>query len=594
MLIALLLFPMFPPLKTNAIYNVSGAQDYLIANSDNPWSTMALSALGNSSIPTDHLASVSGTNAIEYAAPILAITAAGKNPRAFAPTDYVIALKSYHTENQIGNSTMLNDDIFGILALISAGEPASDSAIADAKNFILNHQNSDGGWGFSIAANSDTNMTAAAILALLSAGTDSADSRVQNAVTFLQASQNDDGGFPYYSGSDSDSSSTAWVIWALNGLNISPGNLAKFGHTPVSYLESNQSDQGYFKFQPNSSEDNFSAITTAYAVIALQGKKLPLNITANDIPIEKFSFRIEGSEKTICLGEAAGPTAMDIVKNAKNICGFTYEIEDTGWGLYLKKINNDEAAGMTGWLYLVNNSSPSVGAADYKLQSGDSVLWYYGGFDWRPTRLALSAEQADADQSITAAVEFFSDNSWSPLAGASVYFGADTAITDSNGQAAISPKDGFYKVYAQKEGYIRSNSVLLKVGREASHSADVDLTVTIENGDVKGDDIAKDIISFIVDTNSLDFGKLTPGSSAAKNITLSNNGTADIHLEALVSGDFLFTENLDLNSVSWKNFETDIVQAGSRDVNVKLSVPAGYSDGSGAKSAQLTFWAMAQ
>jgi len=592
-LIVALLSSLFPPLETNATYNTSSAQNYLTANSDNPWSTIALSALESSSIPTDHLTSISGTSAIDYAAPILAITAIGQDPRVFPSTNYIATLKSYHTENQIGDSVMLNDDCFGILALVSAGESLDDTVIVDSKNFIFSHQNDDGGWGFSTTANSDTNMTAAAILALISAGIDSSDSRIQNALSFLQTSQNDDGGFSYYSNSSSDSSSTAWVIWALNALDIDSNSLSKSDHTPVSYLESNQSEQGFFKYQNNSSgEDSFSVMTTVYAVIALQSKKLPLNIVANDTSAQKFSFRIEGSEETICLGEVVGPTALDIVKNAKSVCGFTYEIKDTDWGLYLKRINNDEAERELGWLYLINNASLFVGAADYEMQIGDSVLWYYGGFEWQPTRLSLSAEQIDANQSVTATVEFFSDNSWSPLAGASVYFGADTIITSNNGQVGISLQDGFYKVYAQKEGYVKSNSVLLKVGQGASSS--IDLAVTIEDGNVEGDDDRNDIISFIVDTSNLDFGNLNPGSSATKNIILDNNGTSDIHIEALVSGNSLFTENLDLNNVSWKNFETAIAQNGSQDVAVELSVPANYSNGSGAKSAQLTFWAIAQ
>ncbi len=593
MLIVVLLFSMFPSSEINATYNTNSAQDYLTANSANPWSTMALSALGNSSIPIDHLISINGTNAIDHAAPILAITAIGENPRVFSSTDYVAALKSYYTENQIGDITMLNDDCFGILALISAGESLDDVIIVDSKNFIFSHQNDDGGWGFSVTANSDTNMTAAAILALVSAGIDNSDSRIQNALSFLQTSQNNDGGFPYYSDSNSDSSSTAWVIWALNALDIDPSGLIKSDNTPISYLELNQSEQGFFKYQNSSSgEDSFSAMTTAYAVIALQGKKLPLNIVENDALAQKFPFRIEGLEETICLGEVTGPTALDIVKNAKSICDFTYEVKDTDWGPYLKRINNDEAKGELGWLYLINNISLFVGAADYEMQTGDSVLWYYGGFDWQPTRLVLSAEQADANQSVTATVEFFSDNSWSPLVGASVYFGVDTITTNTNGQVGISLQDGFYKIHAQKEGYVRSNSILLKVGQGASSS--VDLTVTIENGDVEGDSTNEDTISFVVDTSNLDFGNLNSGSSATKNITLNNNGTSDIHIEALVSGDSLFTENLDLNSVSWKNFETDIAQDGNQNVAVELSIPAGYSDGNGAKSAQLTFWAIAQ
>ncbi|MEA2098406.1 MAG: hypothetical protein U9P70_05035 [Patescibacteria group bacterium] len=162
MLIIALLFPTFLSLEASATYNANTAQDYLITKSDNPWSTMALSVLDSSSIPTEHLVSVSGTSAIDYAAPILAITAIGQNPRVFPSTDYIAAFKSYYTENQIGDSTLLNDDCFGILALVSAGESLDDIVIVDSKNFIFNNQNSDGGWGYSTTASSDTNMTATA------------------------------------------------------------------------------------------------------------------------------------------------------------------------------------------------------------------------------------------------------------------------------------------------------------------------------------------------------------------------------------------------------------------------------------------------
>lgn len=62
----------------------------------------------------------------------------------------------------------------------------------------------------------------------------------------------------------------------------------------------------------------------------------------------------------------------------------------------------------------------------------------------------------------------------------------------------------------------------------------------------------------------------------------------------MVSGSSLFTENLNLDSMSWKNFETNIVQDNNQIVDIELSIPANYSDGSGTKSAHLTFWAIAQ
>jgi len=588
-LIALLLFPLLSPLKTKANYNAGNAQVYLAAHSGSPWSTMALAALESSAIPTDHLVSINAASAIEYAAPILAITAINQNPRTFASTDYVAALKSYHTGGQMGDPAALNDDFFGILALVSAGESLNNAVIADSKNFILSHQNGDGGWGYTVTSGSDTNMTAAAILALLSAGVDRSDSHIQNALSFLQSLQNSDGGFPYYPESASDSSSTAWTIWVFNALDIDPSSLVKSGQTPVSYLESNQSGEGFFKFQNDSKEDDFSAVTTAYAVIALEGKKLPIRVAANGAQTQKFSFRIEGSKETVCSGETFGPTALDVVRNASGICGFTYEIENTDWGSYLKKINNEEAKGMTGWLYLVNYSSPSVGAADYRLQEGDFVLWYYGDFNWRPIKLTLSAGKIGSDQSAVATVEVFDDDLWFPLANAVVYFGAEIATTGSDGRATVNLADGFYKVYAQKQGFVRSNSGLLKVGEPASSSVDLVATIKRNNGNNTGD-----VISFTVDPNNLDFGTLDLGSSVSKNITINNNGTIDINVEAIVSGDSLFVDNLDLNDVIWKNFKTGIGQGGSQNVDARLSVPANYSAEIGEKSAQLTFWATAQ
>ena len=124
-------------------------------------------------------------------------------------------------------------------------------------------------------------------------------------------------------------------------------------------------------------------------------------------------------------------------------------------------------------------------------------------------------------------------------------------------------------------------------------TASVDMTVIIEQGDIKGDE-TEDTISFIVDPGDLDFGKLNPGSSATKNIVISNNGTANIYMEALVSGDSLFIENIDLDNTYWKNFKADIDQNNSQNIDVKLSVPIGYSSEGNPKSAQLTFWAIAQ
>ena len=285
---------LFGPLTVFASYNQTSAESYLTAHASNPWSTMALAMLNSSSIPSDYLKTINGTTAIEYAAPILAITALGQDPRTFGDKDLIAELEKFHTSNQIGDTATINDDIFGLFALLSAGVPNNDPTIIDAENFILAHQQANGGWGFATSGGTDSNMTSAAIVALIADGVLATDTKIQNALDYLKTAQNADGGFTYdpqsQFGTDSDSSSTAWVLWALNAAKINPDDWTKPNGSPTSYLESNQVATGFFKYQSISTEDSFSATTTAYAVMALNGKTLPLNIFTAPIPTFTLTY----------------------------------------------------------------------------------------------------------------------------------------------------------------------------------------------------------------------------------------------------------------------------------------------------------------
>lgn len=393
LIIAALLLPAVPV----RAYDIAGVTSYINAHSSNPWSTIALSALGAAHIPTDYLKTVSGTTALDYTAPILAVTSVGQDPRVYGTTDYVAKLKSFYTNSQIGDEATVNDDIFGLLALVSSGEAASPEAMG-AQAFLLSHQNANGGWGFAVGGGSDSNMTAVAVVALIASGVSASDQVVTKALDYIKTAQNTDGGFTYDPasayGTASDASSTAWALWALTAAGIDQATWAKSGHTPVEYLESTQAAGGFFQYQSGSGEDAFTPTTTAYAVIALLGKTLPLQSasvggqggTAGGTAPASFSFKIEGSTGVLCTGTVAGPTALDMVKNASSVCGFTYHIKDTSFGPYLDKIGTDEANGTTGWLYAVNNTLANVGADQFNLQSGDVVLWHFGAFDWQPTQ----------------------------------------------------------------------------------------------------------------------------------------------------------------------------------------------------------------
>jgi hypothetical protein len=261
-------------------YDATGAQQYLSAHNTNPWSIMALSVLNTPNIDGTSLKNISSNSAIDYEAPILAITALGQNAQTFGSTDYVSALENFHNNSQLGSVTTINDDIFGILALVSSGKNTSDPVVMDSETFILAHQNSDGGWGFSTSASSDSNTTASAIVALRAAGLATSDVHIQNGLTYLKTAQNSDGGFTYDPtspwGTASDSSSTAWALWALNATSQNLSDWTKGGHSPIEYLSGNQTPAGFFSYQQGSGEDAFSPVTTSYAIIALAGKTLPL------------------------------------------------------------------------------------------------------------------------------------------------------------------------------------------------------------------------------------------------------------------------------------------------------------------------------
>lgn len=590
----------FSPATTKADYSSASAQNYLLAHSANAWSTLGLAALGTSQIPTDYLKNISPTGAIGYEAPILALAATGNDPKNFGEKNFVDLLEAFHSQNQLGDPQAVNDDIFGILALRSAG--VNDAVVSDSKTFILAHQNSDGGWGFTTTSSSDSNTTASAIVALIAASQPASDAHIVSALNYLKQTQNSDGGFTYDPksayGSASDSSSTAWAIWALTAAGINPASWNSSGKSPLDYLKSCQTQLGFFGSSPaDNTENSFSPTATAYAVIALAGKTLPLSSSSSSSSGVQdvgalFHFRIEGSANTMCAGQALGPTALDIVKNAAKQCNFSYDIKNTDYGPFLNGISGDVTPTdfSTGWMYLINSSQPSIGAADYRLKSGDDVLWYFGDYRWQPTRLSLSVARVDHDGTATAAIQYFDGTAWQNLSGATVYAGLKTAITGNDGTAIISAPDGYYQIFATRPGYIRSNAAMLQVGQPNSSS--VSLLATVPDGEIKGTSTTSSL-AFTLNTNTLDFGQLAQGSQISRQITVQNTGTVSLKLKTSVAGDDIFTSNLNLNNAWWKNFSGSLAASENQNLTVSLNLPQNYPLSAGKKTGQLIFWATA-
>lgn len=97
-----------------------------------------------------------------------------------------------------------------------------------------------------------------------------------------------------------------------------------------------------------------------------------------------IDIRVEGRTQTI-FGKlprrAEAQTALEALQAASLAGEFFVNVRETSFGPFVDQIGRFPAAGSSGWVYKVNGVSPPVGADQYRLRDGDSVLWYWADFD---------------------------------------------------------------------------------------------------------------------------------------------------------------------------------------------------------------------
>lgn len=252
------------------------------------WAVMAISAagqnphnwtVGNNSIisylATNASANLDTNKATDWERSILAIVATGENPYSFGGINYVSKLLSFYDGQQMGDPTLLNDDVWGILALKAIGQ--GQQMIPNMVTFLKNHQNSDGGWSFAVGGTSDADDTAATVAALLDAGESPSSADIASAVSYLKSQQQSNGGFT--SEGNTNSGVDSWVIRAIRGLGQSPtgSDWQQGSNNPVSFLLSLQNANGSFKWTPT--QQTNPQWMTAYAILALLGAPWPEDTT---------------------------------------------------------------------------------------------------------------------------------------------------------------------------------------------------------------------------------------------------------------------------------------------------------------------------
>ena len=170
---------------------------------------------------------------------ILVAAAAGVSARSFGGHDLVAELQA-EIRSDGSVSEQVNLTSFAVLALRAASVGPTQRTLA----WLARQQNPDGGFSFATGGGgSDVDDTGAALEAL---------------------------------GRDSNAQSTAWAVQGLLAAGVDPGSL-RYG-SPLAYLRSLIASDGHVRY--SRSEDQTPVWVTAQALMALEGKALPLAAAA--------------------------------------------------------------------------------------------------------------------------------------------------------------------------------------------------------------------------------------------------------------------------------------------------------------------------
>lgn len=559
-------------------------------------------------------------NATDFERQIIAIVASGGNPANFNGLDYVAKLKSMYDGTQMGNSSYINDDVWGVIALIAAGEPDSSTEIQGMIAFIESNQGADNGWSWGVGQSSDADSTADAIMALIATGETTSSTEIQNAIDYLKSQQDsNNAGFMSWGTANPDSTSHSVDAIVSVGGNPTDALWEENGTNPAEYLLSWQQANGGFSNPYTDPLLGSSEWTTANALNALLGKPYPVEV------IEDFSMnvRIEGPTETIMDKEIVLPDSIEFISiggssytltepsllmgllQAGTENGFSVSVSDEWFpsiGFYVTEIAGYEAEGMDGWNYRIDYHTTGFHSADSFIWQESTppstphreAAWFYGSWDANALRITADSTNIEVGEDVNVLVEYYheEDNAWYPLEEATVKGSSNEKTTNEKGIATINFSSGGTKyVFAEKEGgdYYRSKKLEFNVEGSEQTSSTVELT---------GEVIPA--IAFSVSPSSLDFGFFGPGYFVSgPTLLLDNKGSWNLEVEAEVTDNegSLYSSALLLNGTSWNDFSISIMADRSdffrrENISTALNVPTDYS-GTGTETGTLTLWANA-
>lgn len=289
---------------------------------------------------------------------------------------------------QIGEPGLLNDDIFGVLALHQAGAP--QVMLQRIVDYLRTKQLADGGWSWnsSPSATADTDMTGSVVAAFCAAGVGPGDPDLGQALALLHSLQDPaTGGFiapPESFGIGVNTDTTAWVTSGLIQCGIDPQGpewTTAQGKTPLDYLVSLQRPDGHFDW---TAEFAGGAFETFDSVRPLGGigfsTEPPARLDGISPAVHPAPAVAAGTTVPITLVIDHGPGAGDVrmcrvdVDSGSNLeqmlaaaetasspagCVTDHDSEASGGGIRLVSLDGVANDGDYGWRVRIDGSAPA-------------------------------------------------------------------------------------------------------------------------------------------------------------------------------------------------------------------------------------------
>ena len=202
----------------------------------------------------------------EYSRVILALTAIGKNPKDVAGYNLLVPLEDYERTIWQG----VNGAVFALIALDS-GSYISQSIVREKYvNYILDNQNTDGGWSLSGDV-SDTDVTAMSLQALSKyQDNEEVKAATEKALSLMSKSQDENGGFSSEGIQNSESCAQMIVALCELGISLDDPRFVKNSNTILDGMLTYYEKGKGFKHTLDSTSNQMATEQCFYALVALK------------------------------------------------------------------------------------------------------------------------------------------------------------------------------------------------------------------------------------------------------------------------------------------------------------------------------------